>query len=108
MNAAVKEQLRQEGEAFDLNKRQAECWFVLRLCMGYGAFGLLLCVFGVCMFVLIDHAAFPSNLVYAAMAALVVDLLGFAVAAWKMVLDPATAAPLKPVTGVHSHAAPAP
>lgn len=108
MNAAAKEQLRQEGEAFDLNKRQAECWFVLRLFMGYGAFSLLLGVFGLCVFVLCDHAAFPSNLVYAAMAALVVDLLGFAVAAWKMVIDPATAAPLKPVTGVHPQAAPGP
>jgi len=66
--------------------------------MGYGAFALLIGVFALCVFVMVDHAAFPNNAIYAATAALGVDLLGFAVAGWKMVLDPATAVALQPVT----------
>ena len=50
---------------------------------------------------MVDHATFPTNAVYAATAALGVDLLGFAVAGWKMVLDPVAALALQPVTRGH-------
>ena len=106
MNAAAKEQLRQEGEAFDVNKHQSQCWFALRLCMGYGAFMLLIGVFVLCGFAILNHAAFSAKAVDLAAAGLGVDLLGFLIAVWRMVLNPAAACALQPVTGLHAKASP--
>jgi len=48
----------------------------------------LLCVIGICGFILFNSAAFPDFTVKAAGAALFLDVLGLLISVWKIVLKP--------------------
>jgi uncharacterized membrane protein YqjE len=102
MTEAEAEQLRQEREAFDLQKRQASSWFLLRLAMGYFGLALLALVATVCGFVLFDHTAFSASLSMKALVVLGGDLLAVLATTWKLVLSPSTTVTLLPITNAEN------
>ncbi|MBN8454271.1 hypothetical protein [Accumulibacter sp.] len=70
------EQLRQEKETFDQQKKQEHLWFILRLSMGFASIVLLGAVMIISTYILFKNADFPKDVVTAAGAALFVDVLG--------------------------------
>ncbi|HEX4196630.1 MAG TPA: hypothetical protein VHZ26_04235 [Caulobacteraceae bacterium] len=98
MTEVQAEQLRQEREAFDLRKRHASSWFLLRLTMGYSGLALLVLVAATCGFVLLNHAAFSASLSMNALVVLGGDLLAVLATTWKLVLSPSTRVVLLPIT----------
>lgn len=79
------EQLRQEREAFEENKRQIRSWSRLRLSMGWTALVLLVVITGVSSFVIVSHNNFPAGAATAAAAAVFVQTLALVAAAWHLV-----------------------
>jgi hypothetical protein len=92
------EALRQEAETFNQMRDHAERWFRLRLVMGYVTVVLLPSFFLLSAFILFNVDRFSLTVVNAAAAALFVDGLAFVMAVWKIVLNPAVASKLAPVT----------
>jgi uncharacterized membrane protein YqjE len=92
------EQLRQEKETFDQQKRQEHLWFILRLSMGFSSIVLLSAVMIVSTYILFNNSGFPKEVIVAAGAALFVDVLGLLVGVWKIVLSPNSTARLQPVS----------
>jgi hypothetical protein len=100
MNPMAAEQLRQERETFELNKRQAAHWFDLRLRMGYSGLVMLVVLAGLCGFVILNHNAYPATVIDWAVALLAGDIIALLVTTWKLVLSPTSVVPLSPVTWV--------
>jgi hypothetical protein len=98
MNPARDEQLRQERETFELNKRQATQWFGLRLRMGYCGLAMLVILAALCSLIIVSHDAYSGNVVGWATTALASDILALLVTTWKLVLSPASVLQLSPVT----------
>jgi hypothetical protein len=98
MNDAEAEQLRQEREAFDLNKRHAGEWFSLRLRMGYAGLGMMIVLAAACIFIVLKPAAYSQGVVAGAGSVLAGDVIALLAATWKLVLSPASAMPLNPVS----------
>jgi hypothetical protein len=94
----AQEELRQERDTFDQRKQHEARWNRLRLVMGYSAIGLLFVVAGISIYILLNGARFETSVEAAAGAALFVDILGLLVAAWKMLLSPASFPGFGPVT----------
>lgn len=96
----VDERLRQgqERETFDQHKNHENRWFILRSVMGYTAVGLLLSIFGICVWVFLNHAELPPAVVNAASAGFFADVVGLVIAVWKIVLNPGFMTKLTPVT----------
>jgi hypothetical protein len=96
--ARAEEQLRQERETFDENRRQGRRWFVLRLIVGYTSVLALISIMATCLYVLMNNASFPSSVVVTASATLFGDVLGLVITIWKVVINPGAAPTLTPVT----------
>jgi hypothetical protein len=79
------EQLRQEREAFEENKRHIRSWSRLRLSMGWTALVLLVVMTGVSSFVIVSHNKFPAGATTAAAAAVFAQTLALIAAAWHLV-----------------------
>jgi len=92
------EQLRQERETFDQAKSQEQWWFILRLMMGFSSIILLVVVMVVSVYILFNHAEFPTAVVTAAGAALFVDVVGMLIGVWKIALNPKSVTKLQPTT----------
>ncbi|MFS2137777.1 hypothetical protein [Duganella sp. Dugasp56] len=92
------EQLRQERETFDQQKKQEHLWFILRLSMGFASIVLLGAIMIVSAYILFKNADFPKDVVTAAGAALFVDVLGLLIGVWKIVLSPQSTAKLRPIS----------
>jgi hypothetical protein len=98
MRQAEAEQLRQERETFEFNKRTAREWSRLRLSLGYGALIVFLAVFALCTFVILAHDQFGANVDKWALSVLAIDIVGLAGTVIKLVFDASQARPLTPVT----------
>jgi hypothetical protein len=92
------EQLRQEKETFDQQKKQEHLWFILRLSMGFASIVLLGAVMIVSTYILFKNVDFPKDVVTAAGAALFVDVLGLLIGVWKIVLNPQSTTKLQPIS----------
>lgn len=92
------EQLRQEKETFDQQKKQEHLWFILRLSMGFASIVLLGAVMIISTYILFKNADFPKDVVTAAGAALFVDVLGLLIGVWKIVLNPQSTTKLQPIS----------
>ena len=100
--ARAEEQLRQERETFDQRKRHEARWFLLRLVFGYGALAFFGAIIAIAGFVVFNSTMFPDLAVKAAGGALFVTPFGIIGTAIKLVLSPAAAGKLEPVTKVRS------
>jgi len=98
MNPAAAEQLRQERETFELNKRHAAQWFGLRLRMGYCGLVMLVLLAALCGFVILNHKLYSAVVLDWAAAVVAGDILALLVTTWKLVLSPSSAMCLAPVT----------
>jgi hypothetical protein len=94
----TQERLRQEQETFNQRKSHEERWFSLRLRMGYAALIMLPSIAFFSGLILWNFSAFSAGIVTAASATLFVDIVGFMIAVWKVVLSPAAVTKLEPVT----------
>lgn len=56
-------------------------------------------IFTLCAWIILHYRAFPAIIVKAASGALLVDILGLIITAWKILLTRRTADKLRPVTG---------
>ena len=98
MNPAAAEQLRQERETFELNKRHADQWFGLQLRMGYCGLVMLAGLAATCVLIILSHKNYPTAVVDWAAAVLAGDIVALLVATWKLVLSPSSVMNLNPVT----------
>lgn len=94
----LEEQIRQEQETFNLRKSHEEQWFNLRLRMGYIAALLLPLILIICSLIIYHHSLFPAEIVTLASTGLLVDILGFMVAVWKLVLNPSSIIKTEPIS----------
>ena len=101
MKAPEAEALRQEQEAFELNRAQAAQWFMLRLILAYSSLVLAIGIGAILTFIVFAADRFSPLTVAAAAAGLCVDLLGACLAVWKLVLGPGSMIPLMPVSKRH-------
>jgi uncharacterized membrane protein YfcA len=92
------EQLRQERETFDQAKKQEQWWFILRLVMGFSSVVLLVAVMVVSVYILFNHADFPTAVVTSSGVALFADVLGMLIGVWKIALNPKSVTKLVPIT----------
>jgi uncharacterized membrane protein len=95
--ARAEEQLRQEREAFEENKRQIQSWARLRLVMGWTALVLLVVLCAISIFVIALHDAFPASAITAAAGTVFLQTLALVVAVWRLVLGTGPK-PLAPLT----------
>ena len=98
MAAAEDERLRQEREAFDLNKGQSIGWFRLQIATSCVVLFLLIGVAGVSCHILLNGDAFTDLTVAAAAAALFGDVVSLAVIFVRLILSPAPRPGLAPVS----------
>jgi hypothetical protein len=82
VNLESAEQLRQERETFELNKRQAAQWFGLRLRMGYCGLVILAALAANCMFIILCAKIYPIVVVDWAATVLVGDILALPPGNW--------------------------
>jgi uncharacterized membrane protein YqjE len=92
------EQLRQEREAFDQQKKHAEWWFRLRMAMGCIAVLSLPAIMGIASYVLVHADAYTTGVVAGATAALFADVLGVVGGVWRISMNPQSVSKLTPVT----------
>jgi hypothetical protein len=104
----TEERLRQERETFNQRKSHEERWFLLRLRMGYAAVVMLPSIAIFCGSVVWSPSAYSAGIVTAAATTLFVDLVGFLIAVWKVVLNPTAVTRLEPVTARVTADAPRP
>ena len=95
-----KELQRQIRQIFELQKRQAEQWFLLRLRMGYVSICVLSSVVICCLWILLNSSTYSHFVVKAAAAVLFVDIIGLVANVWKIVLDPGSIAQVRTITEV--------
>ena len=98
MLARAEEQLRQERETFDQQRRQDRQWFNLRLAVGYSSIVLLGGIVSACILIIAHDPMFPPAVVLSATGVLFGDVLGLLVTVWKVVLNPGRPTRLAPVT----------
>ena len=98
MRRAEAEQLRQEKATFEFNLRQAGAWSLLRLSIGYCALVVLVAVFALCTFVILNHDRYAPEASTWAMGVLGLDIIGLIGTVIKLVFDAKQAKPLMPVT----------
>lgn len=98
MVEAEDERLRQEREAFNLNKGQSIGWFRLQIATSCVVLFLLVGVAGVSFYILLNGDAFTDLTVGAAAAALFGDVVSLAVIFVRLVLSPAQRPGLAPVS----------
>ena len=98
------EQLRQERETFDQQKRHDAQWFLLRLIFGYATAVLLLGILSVSALVLFNPQRFDTFVVRAAASALFADALGLVISVYKGVVTARPGDRLAPVTKSRSGA----
>jgi hypothetical protein len=106
--ARAEEQLRQERETFDQQRRQDHLWFTLRLAVGYSSILLLGAIVSACILIIAHEPMFPPAVVMSATGVLFSDVLGLLVTVWKVVLNPGRLTRLGPVTMVRPRTLPAP
>ena len=94
------EQLRQERETFEQQKRHDAQWFMLRLLMGYSSVVLLFGILGTSSYIIFNAVQFSATVVAAAGGALFVDAVGLVVSVWKGALNQRPGDRLSPVTRV--------
>ncbi|RYG19278.1 MAG: hypothetical protein EON96_03315 [Caulobacteraceae bacterium] len=99
MSAADDEQLRQEREAFDLNRVQSIGWFWLQMATGCIVLGLLVVVAAISAWVILNSDDFSGEIVVGAIAVLFVDVIGLATIFLKLVLSPTQRPGLTTVSG---------
>ncbi|KRA65390.1 hypothetical protein ASD89_17640 [Caulobacter sp. Root656] len=102
MSPADAQQLRQEQEAFELNRNHAAKWFVLHLVMAYCSVVLVITfaagLGAVLTFIVLSPERFSGMAVAAAAFGLAADLLGAVFAVWKLVLGPGSMQLLQPIS----------
>lgn len=98
MRRAEVEQLRQESETFDFNKRKAHQWSRLQLCLGWTALGIFVTVAILCSAVIILHQYFLPDTGKWALGVLGGDLLALAGTVVRMVFGGSQSQVLQPVT----------
>jgi uncharacterized membrane protein YqjE len=98
MDAFTREAIRQQRECFEHHKTQDRQWFRLRLVMGYCATVMLLGIFALSAWLLVNADQYSSSVVAAATAALFVDILGLLTLVWKITLAPELRRLVKPTT----------
>ncbi len=91
------EQLRQERETFNQQKKQDNLWFGLRMVMGIVSIFLLISVIVIASYILLNSDKFSSSVVTSAGVALFVDILGLLISVWKITLNPKSMSKLQPV-----------
>ena len=99
MSAVDDERLRQEREAFDLNKIQSIIWFWLQIVTSAVVLLVLVGVAGVSGYILLHGDRFSTVITGAAAAALFVDMVGLAAIYIRLVLSPTQRPGLTPVCG---------
>lgn len=92
------EQLRQERESFNQQKKQNNLWFCLRLVMGYSSVVILLIIAGVSAYIIAHSERFDSKIVLSASIGMIGDIVGLMISVWKVVLNPQTFKEISPVT----------
>lgn len=80
------EQIRQERISFDQSVKNAEKWFYLQLAMGVLTVVLLPTFMIITSYIIFHGSNFSESVVTMAASALLVDVLGTLLAAWKLVL----------------------
>lgn len=106
MSAAADERLRQEREAFDINKAHSKAWFRLQLMIGYVFLAFLLLVGGLCIYALSNSDAFSAPVLICAAVGLLTDLVGLGALAMKVVLTPSKRPTLEPVCRITTSRSP--
>ena len=96
--ARAEEQLRQERETFDQQKRHDNHWFALQLTMGYSSIILLAAILAVSSWIIFHADAFSPTVVKSAGGALFADALGLIVSVWRVAIKPNGFGKLTPVT----------
>ncbi len=106
--ARAEEQLRQERETFDQQRRQDRLWFNLRLTVGYSSIALLGGIVSACVLIIAHDPMFAPAVVLSATGVLFSDVLGLLVTVWKVVLNPGRLTRLAPVTTTRTRTLAAP
>lgn len=97
----VQENLRQETEAFEQEKRHIESWFVLKLAMGISSIVLMFSILMFSGFIILNNNKFTNNIVTWAGIAMFVDTLGVVVSIWKVIFNQGSISKLQPITQVN-------
>jgi hypothetical protein len=84
--ARAQEWLRQSQETFNQKKLQDHRWFQLQFLTGFVCIGLMPSLAAFCGLVLWRHESFSASVVSAAAGALFLDILGFMLAAGKIII----------------------
>lgn len=92
------EAIRQESVTFEVRKKQEERWFLLRCAMGWFSIILIIVIMIGSGYIMFNSSDFQPNIVGAAIGAVFADILGLAIAVWKIVLNPASITKLGPIT----------
>jgi hypothetical protein len=92
------QRLAQEQATFEQKKMQDARWFILKLAMGVLAALIIPTIIGICASIIYDPTQ-TSNVKLFGICTLFVDILGFAAALWRIVINPASVTQLAPVTG---------
>ena len=82
------ENIRQEREIFDMNKRHANLVFLLRYFICWTAIAIIITLFIGSIYILWNSSNFLEKIVNAAIGALFADILGLAASIWKIILSP--------------------
>ncbi len=97
------EATRQERETFELRKKHEERWFLLRFVMGWVSVALIIGIMVVSCLILVNSPVYSDKVVIGALIALFVDILGLAIAVWRIVLNPSFVTRLEPITRHQSY-----
>jgi hypothetical protein len=92
------EQLRQERETFDQQKKHDNRWFILRLVMGYSTVVMQGAILVISSWIIFHASAFSPVVAKFAAGALFVDAVGLVASVWRGVLKPNAEKRLGPVT----------
>jgi hypothetical protein len=94
----LNEQLRQERETFEQRKCHEKLWFKLRLFIGYTSILMMVLIFILSFYILLNDTQFTQTIVYLAGVAIFVDFIALTATVWKMVLNPKFITELHPIT----------
>lgn len=98
MNARQREQLRQEREAFEQDRRHGASWFRLRLVIGYAVVLMLFVSASISSYILLHPGPYTKPIVGLAATMLLVDIVAMVAATFKLVLRREDSFRLKPIT----------
>jgi hypothetical protein len=97
-DARAREQLRQEREAFEQAFRHDKAWFRLRLTMGYLGLGLMLAIFTLAMWILVQPHAYGPVPIGAAAVSIAGQAMAVGYNIVRLVLNQAKVDRLEPHT----------